>query len=97
MYQYNEKDTLIEKKKQLNFRHPNTRNKDGSKATSLCSLLSSGYNIVSTHALFTELGSNALDCANEYTLVIDETVNIYELDPAVAVELHSEVAVVQIA
>ena len=84
MYQYDEKDKLIEKKKQLNFRHPNTRNKDGSKATSLCSLLSSGYNVVSTHALFTELGSNALDCANEYTLVIDETVNIYEIDSSLA-------------
>ena len=73
-------DNLVEKKKQLNFRHPDNRNKDGSKVTSLCNLMSNGYNVVSTHALFTELGSSVLDCAKDYTLIIDETVNIYEID-----------------
>lgn len=73
-------DELVEKKKLLNFRHPDNRNKDGSKVTSLCNLMSNGNNVVSTHALFTELGSSVLDCAKDYTLIIDETVNIYEID-----------------
>ena len=64
----------------LNFRHPNTRNSEGSKEASLCNLLSAGHNIVSTHALFTDLGSNAIASAKDYTLIIDETVNVYELD-----------------
>lgn len=64
----------------LNFRHPNTKNKFGSKEMSLCKMIENGNNIVSTHALFTDLGSNALECAKDYTLIIDETVNVYELD-----------------
>lgn len=82
LYDYVDKedDILIERKKVLNFRHPDNRNKDGSKITSLCNLMSSGSNVVSTHALFTELGSNVLSCAKDYTLIIDETVNIYEID-----------------
>lgn len=64
----------------MRFRHPDNRNKKGSKELSLCKLIENGDNIVSTHALFTDLGSNALDAAKDYTLIIDETVNVYELD-----------------
>jgi len=66
--------------KHLNFRHPNTRNKQGSKEESLCKLIENGNNVVSTHSLFADLGSNVIDAAKEYTLIIDETVNVYELD-----------------
>lgn len=66
--------------KNLNFRHPNTKNKFGSKEQSLCKMIENGNNIVSTHALFTDLGSNALECAKDYVLIIDETVNVYELE-----------------
>lgn len=64
----------------MNFRHPNTRNDKGSKEISLCTLMAKGENIVSTHALFTDLGSNVIGCAKDYTLIIDETVNVYEID-----------------
>lgn len=60
------------------FKHPNLDM--GKKGSSLCSLLESGENVVSTHALFTELGSNAIESAKEYTLIIDESVNVYEND-----------------
>lgn len=64
----------------LNFRHPNNKNKLGSKEDSLCNMIEKGNNIVSTHALFTDLGSNVIESAKDYTLIIDETVNVYELD-----------------
>ena len=79
-YKYNESPVYGADLRFMNFRHPNTRNKLGSKEESLCRMIERGNNIVSTHALFTDLGSNALDCAKEYTLIIDETVNVYELD-----------------
>lgn len=80
LYVDNKEDHLVAKKKELNFKHPNTRNRDGSKSTSLCDLMVKKQNIISTHALFTDLGSNVTDIAKDYTLLIDETVNIYELD-----------------
>lgn len=64
----------------MNFKHPNNRNRAGSKELSLCQMMAKKENIVSTHALFTDLGSNAKACASQYTLIIDETVNIYEID-----------------
>lgn len=60
------------------FKHPTADL--GKKGTSLCQLLENGDNVVSTHALFTELGSNAIEAAKEYTLIIDEAVNVYEND-----------------
>lgn len=60
------------------FKHPTLES--GTKGLSLCSLLEQGENVVSTHALFTELGSNAIEAAKEYTLIIDEAVNVYEND-----------------
>lgn len=79
-YEYSEAPKFGADLRFMNFRHPNTRNKLGSKEESLCRMIEKGNNIVSTHALFTGLGSNALDCAKDYTLIIDETVNVYELD-----------------
>ena len=60
------------------FKHPD--DSFGRKGKSLCSLLSDGENVVSTHALFTELGSNAIEAAKDYTLIIDESVNVYTQD-----------------
>ena len=60
------------------FKHPD--DSFGRKGKSLCSLLSEGENVVSTHALFTELGSNAIEAAKDYTLIIDESVNVYTQD-----------------
>lgn len=62
----------------FNFKHPD--DSFGRKGKSLCSLLSEGENVVSTHALFTELGSNAIEAAKDYTLIIDESVNVYTQD-----------------
>lgn len=64
--------------KDFKFKHPD--DSFGRKGKSLCALLSSGENVVSTHALFTELGSNAIEAAKEYTLIIDESVNAYTQD-----------------
>lgn len=60
------------------FKHPD--DSFGRKGKSLCSLLSEGENVVSTHALFTELSSNAIEAAKDYTLIIDESVNVYTQD-----------------
>lgn len=79
-YEYNDKTVFGADLRGMNFRHPNTRNKLGSKEESLCKMIEDGHNIVSTHALFTDLGSNAIEAAKDYTLIIDETVNVYELD-----------------
>lgn len=73
-YIYDERAKLAS----FNFKHP-TLDKGG-KGASLCQLLGQGENVVSTHALFTELGSNAIEAAKEYTLIIDESVNVYEND-----------------
>lgn len=64
--------------KDFEFKHPD--DSFGKKGKSLCALLSSGENVVSTHALFTELGSNAIEAAKDYTLIIDESVNAYTQD-----------------
>ena len=64
--------------KDFKFKHPD--DSFGKKGKSLCALLSSGENVVSTHALFTELGSNAIEAAKDYTLIIDESVNAYTQD-----------------
>lgn len=64
--------------KDFKFKHPD--DSFGKKGKSLCALLSNGDNVVSTHALFTELGSNAIEAAKDYTLIIDESVNVYTQD-----------------
>lgn len=64
--------------KDFKFKHPD--DSFGRKGKSLCTLLSCGENVVSTHALFTELGSNAIEAAKDYTLIIDESVNAYTQD-----------------
>lgn len=79
-YEYRELEEHDVDLRHLNFRHPNHRNREGSKEFSLCNMIKDGNNIVSTHALFTDLGKNAIEHAGQYSLIIDETVNVYELD-----------------
>ena len=62
----------------LRFKHPDRKRGRGSKETSLAYLMQNGQNIVSTHQLFTHMGINSLDGAENYTLVIDEALSVYE-------------------
>lgn len=62
----------------MKFKHPNNQNGCGSKAEGLRYLMSKGENIVSTHSLFLNLNLNTLENANKYTLVIDESLDIYD-------------------
>lgn len=66
--------------KELNFCHPSNQNKDGSKQTGLKHLIENGANIVSTHALFKELSPMNLEFAKDYTLVIDESLDVFTPD-----------------
>lgn len=62
----------------MRFKHPNNQNGQGSKAEGLRYLMSKGENIVSTHSLFLNLNLNTLESAHKYTLVIDESLDIYD-------------------
>lgn len=62
----------------MKFKHPNNQNGLGSKAEGLRYLMSKGENIVSTHSLFLNLNLNTLENAHKYTLVIDESLDIYD-------------------
>lgn len=62
----------------LKFKYPDRKKGRGSKETSLSYLMSKGYNITSTHQLFTHMSVNSLVNANEYTLIIDEALSVYE-------------------
>lgn len=62
----------------LKFKYPDRKKGRGSKETSLSHLMSKGYNITSTHQLFTHMSVNSLVNANEYTLIIDEALSVYE-------------------
>lgn len=64
----------------LEFRHPNNKNKDGSKLSSMMDLISAKENIVSTHTLLNSLEAEALEQCKDYTLVIDEAIVAYEID-----------------
>lgn len=71
-YKYKEDAPLKDKR----FKHPDY--KGGTKAESLKYLLKYGENIVSTHQLFTNLTPLMLQDASEYTLIIDEALQVYE-------------------
>lgn len=62
----------------MKFKHPNNQNGFGSKAEGLRYLMTKGENIVSTHNLFLNLNLNTLENAHKYTLVIDESLDIYD-------------------
>lgn len=62
------------------FKHPNNKNKFGSKLESLLQLVRNGENIVSTHALFRSLTKEVVDeiIKHEYVLIIDEALTVWE-------------------
>lgn len=62
----------------LKFKYPDRKKGRGSKETSLSYLMSEIYNITSTHQLFTHMGINSLVGADQYTLIIDEALSVYE-------------------
>ena len=71
---------LDEPQAALQFKHPNNKNKDGSKLTGLMSLIDAKHNVVSTHTLLNSLKPEALEQCKDYTLVIDEALIAYEAD-----------------
>ena len=64
---------------ELRFKHPSFSNSEGSKAASLRFLMSNKNNIVSTHSLFTNIKLDTLVNAEEYTLVVDEALDIFSV------------------
>ena len=71
---------LDEPQAALQFKHPNNKNKDGSKLTGLMSLIDAKHNVVSTHTLLNSLKPESLEQCKDYTLVIDEALIAYEAD-----------------
>ncbi len=63
--------------KERRFKHPSY--KGGNKAESLQYLLKNKENVVSTHQLFMNLTPNMLDDAKDYVLIIDETIQVYDV------------------
>lgn len=64
---------------ELRFKHPSFNNKEGSKAASLRFLMSNRNNIVSTHSLFTNIKLDTLLNAEDYTLIVDEALDIFSV------------------
>lgn len=62
------------------FKHPNNKNKFGSKLQSLLQLVRSKSNIVSTHALFRSLTKEVVSeiVKHNYVLIIDEALTVWE-------------------
>ena len=56
----------------LRFKYPDKKKGRGSKENSLAYLMNVGYNITSTHQLFTHMSIDSLVGADQYTLIIDE-------------------------
>ena len=62
----------------LRFKYPDKKKGRGSKENSLAYLMNVGYNITSTHQLFTHMSIDSLVGADQYTLIIDEALSVYE-------------------
>lgn len=62
----------------IKMKHPNQRNSKGTKQESLRLLMQKGEHIISTHKLFLDMKLDTLDCADKYTLVIDESLEVFE-------------------
>lgn len=72
-YEYEQDAQLRDRR----FKHPSY--KGGNKAESLQYLLKNKENVVSTHQLFMNLTPTMLDDAKDYVLVIDETIQVYDV------------------
>ena len=64
--------------KDLMFCHPDKKKGFGKKEQSLATLLKGRRNIVSTHQLFRHMSIDSLDGAEDYTLIIDEALTVFE-------------------
>ena len=62
----------------MKFKHPNNNNPLGAKQEGLKTLMSNRENIVSTHNLFLNMKLDTLQNADQYTLVIDECLDVFE-------------------
>lgn len=71
-YQYDESPL-----RDRRFKHPSY--KGGNKAESLQYLIKNRENIVSTHQLFMNLSPAMLNDAKDYILIIDETIQVYDV------------------
>lgn len=74
LMEYDEANPVSE----LRFKYPDRKKGRGRKETSLSYLMSGGHNITSTHQLFTHMSINSLEGADQYTLIIDESLSVYE-------------------
>ena len=63
---------------EMQFKHPNNRNSFGAKQESLKTLMVNRQNIVSTHNLFLNLKLDTLQNVDQYTLIIDECLDVFE-------------------
>lgn len=61
----------------MQFKHPSNRNSSGSKLQGLCNLLSAKENVVSTHNLISVIKPEQLEDLQDYTLVIDEALDVF--------------------
>ena len=73
-------DRIVSSCSQRKFIQPSRRSGKGRKMTHLIDLVMNGENIVSTHALFSNIDDHLLDAlrANDYILFLDETMSVVE-------------------
>ena len=60
------------------FKHPNNNNYLGAKQEGLKTLMSNKDHIVSTHNLFLNMKLDTLQNADQYTLIIDECLDVFD-------------------
>ena len=76
----NECERIRESCENRYFLEPNAKSGKGSKLKHFNELLKEGKNIASTHALFSNINQETVDALKQenYTLILDETMNILE-------------------
>lgn len=62
----------------IRMKHPNQRNTEGTKQESLRLLMQNREHIISTHKLFLDMKLDTLENADKYTLVIDESLEVFD-------------------
>lgn len=74
------KDRVLIECASKNLIEPNADDGNGRKMNHLIDLVQQGKNIASTHALFTDIDNDLINAlkANDYILILDETLNIIE-------------------
>ena len=62
----------------IKMKHPDQSNSEGTKQESLRILMNNDQNIISTHNLFLNMKLDTLCNADKYTLVIDESLDVFD-------------------